>query len=353
MESVGSEFSWEGLPNGPFLAWPKPNSFYRLGRHALVAACRQLMQAGSRIRVPSYLCPQVTKALANSEIDCVTYDDIPTHRAPVWKSLDVRPGDAVLAVNYFGIRDGSDWSTWREQHPFNTLIEDHTHDPCSKWASTSTADFAFASLRKVLPVPDGGILWSPRGRSLPTVPTDDDWRGSALKLAGMIWKGSGATSEIYRSFERDGEQLLECSDGAGITPWSHALLEQGFPVDLRNAREQNVRRFFDLFSDSLANNHWVEPLFTSWPEGACPLNPVLVFHDEWDREVVRKYLISQRIYTPVHWPLNESQDVRMVSMARRILTVPLDHRCRPERILQIVESLKKCLSRRMRRWHAA
>ena len=66
----------------------------------------------------------------------------------------------VVGVNYFGVREAEPWQAWRERTEC-ILVEDHAHDPASAWATTSTADYAFSSLRKTLPVPDGAILWSP------------------------------------------------------------------------------------------------------------------------------------------------------------------------------------------------
>jgi hypothetical protein len=51
---------------------------------------------------------------------------------------------------------------WEERRAASEwlLVEDHSHDPFSPWAVGSSADYAFCSLRKTLPVPDGGLLWS-------------------------------------------------------------------------------------------------------------------------------------------------------------------------------------------------
>jgi len=347
MNSLGSEFSWEGFPSHPFLPWPTPNSFFALGRHAIDAVCKIVSKATSRLFVPSYFCPQVTNSLANSGTAIATYEDLPTNPHPDWASLDAKAGDVVLAMNYFGVRGGDCWRSWREQHPLVILIEDHTHDPLSTWARFSSADFAFASLRKVLPVPDGAILWSPRGRSLPDSRMVGDWRGSALKLAGMIWKRSSGPHDTYRRFETCGEQLLEGAGGPAITPWSYALLEPGYSRPWRETREENVRCFLKCLDEQLAHVTLLKPLFTCWPSGACPFNPVLLFANEDDREFVRNGLIRQRVFTPVHWRLDASQEGPAAHVARRILTIPLDHRCRPEWMPQLVERIKEILDLRL------
>ncbi len=82
-------------------------------------------------------------------------------------TLQPRAGDAILAVDYFGARHGAAWRAFQAGRQDTLLIEDHSHDPQSTWATSSTADYAFASLRKTMPISDGAILWSPRGRALP------------------------------------------------------------------------------------------------------------------------------------------------------------------------------------------
>ena len=84
--------------------------------------------------------------------------------------------DVVLAVNYFGVRAGEPWQQWREKHAC-VLLEDHSHDPVSGWAQSSRADYAFSSLRKTMPVPDGAILWSPLGHPLP-ITADTEFPGA-------------------------------------------------------------------------------------------------------------------------------------------------------------------------------
>ena len=74
---------------------------------------------------------------------------------PRWETIGAGRGDAVLAVNFFGAGTGTGWADQRAAADW-LLVEDHSHDPFSPWAVGSNADFAFSSLRKTLPVPDGG-----------------------------------------------------------------------------------------------------------------------------------------------------------------------------------------------------
>lgn len=258
------------------------------------------------------------------------YVDHPMQSQPDWPTLHPNPGDMVLAVNYFGVRTASPWLSWKKAHPQIILLEDHSHDPLSAWAGNSTADYAFASLRKTFPVPDGALLWSPLENPLPDEPTGQNWTGSALKLAGMIWKmeyisgskSDSAMKQIFRRFQIEGENNLEQISDQQLTPWSRALLEEGFPFAWRRQRENNVRQLLQL----LPRTEFFIPLFENWTQGYCPFNVILITGSVKQRNELRKHLVNANIYPAVHWELPEETKGEAKDISQRILTIPVDHR---------------------------
>src|SRR5690606_7795309 len=138
-------------------AWETADAQGRLygsGRDALRALLRHgKTQLGwQRLLIPSYFCQDVAASFTR-ELPTEVYVDRPGLR-PDERAIATREGDAVLNVNLFGFRTAQ----WAFKLPGVAVIEDHTHDPWSAWAATSQADFAVASLRKTLPLPDGGVL---------------------------------------------------------------------------------------------------------------------------------------------------------------------------------------------------
>jgi hypothetical protein len=329
---IGGESHWSGLPEGPFIPWPKPHVWFALGRDAVLAIWHQYssQNPNATLLVPDYFCPEVTASWRQAGVRIRHYSDDPRWPYPDWDTLSPMPGDLVLAVNYFGVRTGSAWLAWHRTHEWAILIEDHAHDPLSNWALNSNADYAFASLRKTSLAPDGALLWSPRQHPLPPEPQNHNWLGSAFKLAAMIWKreylvgstNSPATKNTFRSFQIEGEKLLSETRNQGISPWSRVLLDDGFPQRWRQQREKNVRLFLDLVS----GHSGIEPLFVNWPTDHCPFNAILVFPSETHREVSRLSLIAENIYPPIHWMPLPGASARSLDLARRILTVPLDQR---------------------------
>jgi hypothetical protein len=184
-----------------------------------------------------------------------------------------------------------------------------------------------APVRKTMPVPDGAILWSPLGHALPQA-FDEDFSGSALKLAAMIWRreylegrASPDVKPIYREWQRAGEDSLErCIKVHSASRFSREYLAPGVPVRWREQREANVRRLVDHASSG------IKPLFNSWPSGSTPIAAVFRFESQAARDLARKRLEAANIYCPIHWPAPPFCDDTVRELAATILTVPADQR---------------------------
>lgn len=290
--------------------------------------------------VPEYFCQHVTAALVRPDLELVPYPDHPLR--PVPAVPDAVPGDAVLLMNYFGLRA-----------PFHAprrdgieIIEDHSHDPSSRWAAASTADFCVASLRKTIPVADGGVLWSPRGHGLPPPPrlTRQRELTAATKLAAMILKamyleGHPVDKAHYRALALRGEQALAVPDSSAPSSVAHAVL-RSFPIESwRRTRAANYAELASL----LDHVGWARVLKPA--EGAGPAFSCVLILDTADlRERVRSRLIEANIFPAVLWPLDQTvltvgDEVR--SLSRRLLSIHCDGRYGVEDMRHIGEVLAR------------
>lgn len=323
---LGSEFHWPGLAEPPLLTWPQSAAWYMLARHAVAAVAQ--VESGNKptLWLPSYFCPEVADCCRHY-CEIREYRDMPFWAEADWKSLEPKSQDIVLAVNYFGVRDGTPWKNWRERVRC-ILLEDHSQDPFSAWALTSTADFAFASARKTLPIPDGAILWSPQGLKLPSPPVEGDWSGSALKVAAMLYKmeylrGAG-TDELKRKF-RDlqlrGEDLMRKSKMSAISPSSFVYIADGVPQAWRNQRSTNARHLLN----NLKKIEHVDCVISRWPDGAVPFALPILFRSRRERDECQSLLQRHKIYCPVHW-VCQTTDIEALDLSARILSLPVDQR---------------------------
>jgi hypothetical protein len=337
---VGSEFEWASIPDGPREPLPEPYVLFALAQHGLIAIIQRLAGGGPspELWLPEYYCPPVVKAWQDAGIPLRTYVDDPLEPAPQFDTLRPAGGAAVLAVNFFGTRAGAPWRSWQAANDHVVLVEDHSHDPAGPWARSSTADYAFASLRKTLPIPDGGVVWSPAGRPLPQAPARTDLTGSSFKLAAMILKRehlSGASLNVddYRELQIRGEATLLASRDLAIAPWSRMLIEPGIPSKWRERRRRNVEAFFAL----TRSDRRFRSALNSPEDHACPFNGVIVFAEPAEREAVQRMLIVNHVYAAVHWAQPGATSARVRYLADRILTIPLDQRYDVADVRRIVE----------------
>lgn len=340
----GSEFHWPGVPP-PEANTPIPWSSGLLvssGRDAL----RLVLSVGVRRRgwrrlwVPEYYCQQVAAALVRPGLELLPYLDDPLRRVP--DLPETSPGDAVLVMNYFGMREGV--SMVRREGV--EIVEDHSHDPSSLWAATSAADFCIASLRKTLPLSDGGVLWSPLGHALSRQPrlTAQRRRTAGTKLAAMILKamyldGHQVDKSAYRALALQGEDGLCVPGVSAISDVAGALLGS-FRVDVwRQARAANHAQLVSL----LAQLEWARVVRPA--HNTCvPFSFILVVDSAARRERVRMRLIKERVFPAVLWPLERTilpvhPEVRELS--RTMLSIHCDGRYRPQDIERVAEIVNR------------
>jgi hypothetical protein len=346
---VGSEFDWYDQLTTPLTKenWlPDTYALFATGTSTLIALQQLLStdQQSLTLHLPSFFCMEVVAKL-KTVFNICWYHDLPTEPAPDFSSLHVSPGDLVLAVNFFGIREKHIWQDWFEHHDDVVFIEDHSHDPFSDWARHSTAHYAVASLRKTLPIPDGGIIWSPQNLELPK-PSLPESVGASQKLTAMLLKraylnGSAISKDTYRFIQIQAEQQLHAEMVTSASSFTSHILRCLDITRLRQQREENIRQFLQSVM-TIAHAEW-QPLFTSWATGCVPLNSVLVCESHEIRERLREFLISQNIFPAIHWqqPFNvmSTNDPISLDLSTRILTIPTDYRYHTEDINQIVAKL--------------
>ncbi|MBN9162657.1 MAG: hypothetical protein BGO98_48680 [Myxococcales bacterium 68-20] len=335
----GSDFAYPEMSpaasGAPRATWvPAGASFWHSGRHALRALIRALVP--KRVLFPSFYCQDVLDAADEPGIQVLAYADGPEDERLDMDALELRAGDLLVVTNNYGTRRASPVNAPDALRDGVTLVEDHTHDPLSDWARSSAADYAFASLRKWLPLPDGGMLWSPARRPGVEAPAFDP-RAHAVsaastldRLTGMLLKqhylaGEPVRKDDYRARAIAGESAIGRGDPAPMSPMSRALLDLLPAEAWREARAKNHQ----TFAASLGEPPHVR-LITATRNGVAPYSAVLCFDNRESREAVRSALVKQNIYPAVLWPIDGARAPGIpeahVDLARRVLCLHCDHR---------------------------
>ena len=325
---------------------PAESRLFASGRDAI----RGLIAAGVKSRgwrrwfVPTYFCEEVTASIAATGIEVVRYEDSPLLPAPPPLTKTTEPGDALLLVNYFGLR-GADAADAIDIGTAD-LIEDHTHDPWSRWAFNSRAHYCIASYRKTLPVPGGAAVWSPRHLSLPAQSFLTHERRDALlmKLGAMILKalyleGQPVRKDTYRDLQVLGEQGINYGEVSGFDPLMQQMLLRLPWEPWRRQRCDNHA----ILTKALAGLPNIEILEPSANGDLCPFSVVVRLANRELRDSMRAGLIANAIYPAILWPISRqgaSEVAEAAYVAERLLFLACDFRYEPEDLLRVATSFR-------------
>ena len=352
----GSNLHWVDLPACSEVAhahpWQQaPSRYYASGRDAIrallaygVAKC-----AWRTIWIPSYMCQEVAHAFCAAPLTVAVYDDDPRSAFPT-APPELKAGDVLFVVNTFAIR-----SRPRDVSSGAVVIEDHTHDPWSRWASSSRADFCIASLRKTLPLPDGAVVWSPRGRDMPPEATTSlqDELSSAQRLAAAALKrvyleGGSIRKDLFRTLFERGEQSVDrrCSV-AGMTDWARAMMAE---IPVESWRKERLNGWRLLYS-RLRELTDLEVLAPDESSEDVPFTVVCLAPDHASRENIVRELVRRNVYSTVLWPINEATALAgtpasTIELSKRLFTLHCDARYSAadlDRVASYVEEVVRCL----------
>lgn len=328
--------------------WKSDGLFFGSGRDAIKAILffGMASMGWKRLWVPAYFCQKVVGALLGTGINVQCYPSwFPGQKGETGSPTTVIKGDVVLVVNHFGLK--SEINPGFDISNAEAIIEDHTHDPWSSWAFHSKADYCVASLRKTLPVPDGGVLWSPRNQRLPVLPplTEEHRRAAGNKLEAMELKELFLTGQItdksrYRTLSLSGEANLCGRNVSAISEWTAQKLGE-FPVfEWREARKRN----HEMLRQALSSLKWVHVVSSHVMPGTVPFSCVLLFDSAERREFVRTKLIEASIYPAILWPLEKPAvqgiPAEHTDASRRMLSVHCDMRYSTQNMSFIADCIK-------------
>ena len=295
-------------------------AYYAIGRHALIDLYRQM--GWKRLWVPEYFCYEVLGSMQREGVNVVFYTDFPTsNEEKELQGLPFEKGDALLRVNYFGLRAKRSNSAIPVP-----VVEDHTHDLIGNWAQNSDADWCIASLRKTLPLAEGGILWSPRGNRLPKASRESSQNA---KLAALMWDAMRKKSLYLEN---------RIQDKAGFRDVMTTVEEQFDQLEISalDSETSDYIKFFDIqkwYSRKRENRLVLKSLqkddfkiLEPETEDCNPFSLTLLFSDEEDRDRYRKRLIENDVYPAILWNIPSGKHPDVVRFSKRMLSIHCDAR---------------------------
>lgn len=345
MIEFGSDFHYvkpsKGNGNTLYDFFPSAN-YYADGRQSLIHL--YLTQGWKRLWIPEYFCYEVVESLKQAGLDVLCYADWPSYHNDS-ETLDAihrhghfKPNDAVLRVNYFGTRSYRN----SERLPV-TVVEDHTHDLIGGWAIRSTADWCIASLRKTLPIPEGGILWSPIGLPLPEASKKTEKneeiaaiRWETMKLKADYLAGENIEKESFRSSFINTEDYFDSAPVCSLDSTSQEYLEAFNVRDWYTRKRDNWNLLRDIRKDGLQ---------VLYPEDAdgYPFSLILLFDFLDERDRVRSALIENKVYPAILWNIPASTEGEIFHFSRGMLSIHCDGRYSSDDMLQLKSIIESVL----------
>ena len=276
----------------------KSTSFFLSGRSALFALLKFGIKEHNweKVFIPSYYCYEVNKYIEELPIEVNTYLYNPFAKNQN-KCIDIvdKKTNVILNPDYFGVKK---MGAIGYVNAF--IIEDLTHNLLS--IKNSKADYVFGSLRKELPMPVGGFLYSnvynkiPDGKIKLEAKKITFQKITAMYLKQQYLEGEINNKKEFREHYINSEKQLELKlEDAKLPKVAQAILEE---LDIEKILNQKAKNLKDAFKYlNIYNNVSINCNIKNKGFGLF-----FKFRTKERRDTFRNYLIKESIFPAILWP---------------------------------------------------
>lgn len=341
MREIGSEFWLENLNynlrinNTP--SWLENYGdiiFTSSGRGAISLLLKQISPHYKTALLPAYICDSVISPFIEHGYTCFFYDvekDLsPIINEEIYKNIGI-----FLHMGYFGFSTNSSLLDIIQhfKKTSTVIIEDVTHTLFSDFERFKENDFYIGSIRKWFGIPSGGFLASSTKKIKKTELIDElnDNEFTLLRKEALICKrnyiesNNSGLKNIFLKLFSDAEEILD----KDFTPYAIDDLSMKIIKSL-NSESLVMRRRENFLTlvEGLKKIDYLQPLFSYLGKNECPLFfPILIEHN---RDEIRRKLINEQIYCPIHWPIpievRKGNNPNAIKIYNSILSIPCDQR---------------------------
>lgn len=340
MKEFGSDFHYIQLNEASLglISHFYPDAvYYASGRQALIDLYHQM--GWKRMWMPEYFCYNVMSSLMSSGVNVAFYFDYPLNDDnETVRSIPFEKGDVLFRMNYFGLR---------AQRTNNAIpvpvIEDHSHDLIGDWAMNSDADWCIASLRKTLPLAEGGILWSPKGFKIQSSPVVKEfneelasrrWRAMRLKamyLDDKIQDKSQFRAELISTEDQFNSTTVSALDTKTADYIKRFDLNQWY---LR--KRENWSLLKDIKTDDMFS------ILEPESPNCNPFSLTLLFNEEEQRNNYRQALINNDVYPAILWAIPSEKPSELIDFSRRMMSIHCDARYNVNDMIKLRDIITHC-----------
>lgn len=333
MREIGSEFWEASVIQHHNHIFPESTQWFLAGRSALQAIIKEL-PGYQTVAMPSWCCDSMIKPFVDAGMEINFY--------PVYWDCGLIQeigfdSDVLFLMDYFGYSDPAPATDDYK----GVIIRDVTH---SLFSSIYTdADYYFGSLRKWCGVWTGGYAWTRDGHKLAMEYNDDHGfvplREQAMQLKNCFINGyvdSAGNRVTDKEYLKEYDAAEEALEAVGIAPAAEGDVKLAKHLDLEFIKSRRITNSEVLRS---AFSEWL--IFPEMTATDCPMFvPILV--PDSKRDALRRYLVSNEIYCPVHWPVSKYHklDERTETIYQNELSLVCDQRYGEDDMFRIAETIK-------------
>lgn len=320
MKEIGSEYwlSPNSLPKKEddsftdLISFGEDRRLLFTGRTAIDFVLEDIDREINNVYMPSYCCDSMLQPFIERNIQ-IDFYEVELNDKTIKYNIDYnKKTDIFFASSYFGY---SSTNMDKIINEFNSkrviIIEDITHRLLSDCCNhCETADYSIASLRKWFAIPSGGLAVKHCGPFKDIELLEPPKQLIEIKVAAMRKKASYMYGESFNDEQSKSDFLRLFSEFNRMIPLhykkykidskSKEILKKIDIALIRRKRKENVEFFYNNYRET----EHIKFLFNKPNKHDCLLF-VPLYVRKSIREELRKYLISNSIFCPIHWPVPE------------------------------------------------
>lgn len=301
------------------------------GRGALSLFLDHVKPRNKKVLLPSYICDSVILPFEIAGYE-LTYYDVDKNCRPInIESIKNSNVGIFMHMGYFGFSTNNILSDTISSLKSESviIIEDVTHTLFSEQHKPIESDFIIGSIRKWFGTPSGGFLASDKITKSKLIEAHNEFiniRRSSLHQKFEYMKSRNkSVKSTYLSGFNEAEQILdEDTKPYKIDCLSESIIKNLDYRQLQSARKRN----YEFLLEHLSAINGIEVIFNDVAHDATPMFfPIYV---KSNRDELRRKLIENEIYCPVHWPIpkqvNGYLNITTKNIYDSILSIPCDQR---------------------------
>lgn len=346
---IGSEF-WEfedelKNDNKDFWNFGQDVKFTLSGRTSIYYVLKNILKNKEikKAYLPSYSCFSMTKPFLDLGIEVEYYDVY--YNEGLKYNIEFREDiDIFLAMNYFGYSNTNMGSYIQKFKALGKIvIEDITHSIFSSKKYSEYSDYLIGSLRKWFPIASGAIAVSRNSKFEIDLEKNTNEKMIDIKKVAMknkkdyIEKSDNIEKETFlNQYSESGKILEDDYKNYSIDDESFKII---MGIDLETIKKSRIENTKVIYN-KLKNNANVKFLVNDYNEDDGLLFVPIILEKE-KRDSLRKYLIENKIYLPVHWP----QEEQLNNIFENELSLICDQRYTSSQIGEYIDLLVEFLDK--------